>query len=101
VKFTVTMECEGCGEKFAGQADHLVDAVTGMVVAATKADHAGGPMNQELESLAQKAGDVNAVGEVLEVLGLEPGDVEIMPVLTKKQFLDMMRTGKPPEEQSP
>jgi hypothetical protein len=95
VKFTVTMECEGCGEKFVGQAEHLVDAVTGMVGSAAKGDHAGGPMNLELEALAGKAGDVNAVGSVLEVLGLNPSQVVVMDTEELRKHLSKT----PPKEE--
>jgi hypothetical protein len=96
VKFTVTMECEGCEQRFVGQAEHLVDAVTGMVGSAAEADHAGGPMNQELEALATKADDVNAVGSVLDALGLKPGDVQIMEPISMDQLRAMLRGEGPP-----
>jgi hypothetical protein len=78
VKFTVTMECEGCGQKFVGQAEHLVDAVGHLVKSATEGDHAGGKMNQELEALAAKAQSVNKVNDVLGALGMSPSQVVVM-----------------------
>lgn len=70
MKYMVTMECEGCGEKFVGQGEHLVDAVGHMVKSASDGGHANERLNQELAALAQKAEDVNVVDGVLTSLGL-------------------------------
>ncbi len=75
MKFTVTMECGDCGGKFAGQGEHLVDAVGAMVKSAADGDHAADRMNQELAALAQKAEGVNMVDGLLTVLGLDPSHV--------------------------
>ena len=70
MKFTVTMECGDCHEKFAGQGEHLVEAVGHMVKSAADGEHAHDRLNQELAALAQKAEDVNIVDGVLTSLGL-------------------------------
>lgn len=95
MKFTVTMECEGCGQKFVGQAEHLVDAVGHLVMSATEGDHAGGPLNQELGALASKAQDVNAVSEVLGALGLEEGQVVVMD---KTELIEHLKKREKPDD---
>lgn len=95
MKFIVTMECEGCGQKFVGSAEHLVEAVGHLVMSATEGDHAGGPLNQELEALAGKASDVNAVSEVLGVMGLEPGQVVVMD---KSELIEHLKKREKPDE---
>jgi hypothetical protein len=89
MRFTVTMKCAKCGEKFVGQDEHLVDAVTHMVESAAAGNHDGKHLNQELQALAQKAKEVNVVGSILDVLGLEPGQVMMVDIV------------KPPEKEEP
>lgn len=89
MEFTVTMKCSKCGEKFAGQAEHLVDAVTHMVESAAAGKHVTTGLNQELEALSGKAEEVNIVGSILDALGLEPGQVHIIDdpgLMTQKEF---------------
>lgn len=87
MKFTVSLECTSCGQKFVGQDEHLVDAVTHMVESASAGEHDGKALNQELQALAQKAQEVNVVGGILDVLGLEPGQVMMVDIV------------KPPEKE--
>ncbi len=76
MKFTVTMECGDCHEKFSGQGEHLVDAVGAMVKSAYDGEHAHDRMNQELAALAQKAEQVNVVDGILTSLGMVIVDLE-------------------------
>ena len=78
MQFTVTMVCEKCGEKFVGQDEHLETAVGHMVKSAYDGGHANDAMNLELQALADKADGVNAVSDVLGVLGLDPSQVVVM-----------------------
>lgn len=94
MEFTVTMKCSKCDQKFAGQAEHLVDAVTHMVESAAAGKHVTDRLNQELESLSQKAEEVNIVGGILDVLGLEPHQVHIIDeesVMTQKEFHEFIQ----------
>ena len=94
MEFTVTMRCSKCGEKFAGQDEHLVQAISAMVKSAYDGEHAHDRMNQELESLSQKAEEVNIVGGILDVLGLEPHQVHIIDeesVMTQKEFHEFIQ----------
>ena len=94
MEFTVTMKCSKCGEKFAGQAEHLVDAVTHMVESAAAGKHVTKRLNQELEALSQKAEEVNIVGGILDVLGLEPGQVHIIDdpgEMTQQEFHEFIQ----------
>ena len=89
MEFTVTMKCSKCEQKFSGQAEHLVDAVTHMVESAAAGDHVSRALNEELAALVGKAEEVNAVGSILEALGLEPGQVHIIDdpgLMTQKEF---------------
>ena len=78
MKFTVTMECGECGQKFAGQDEHLERAVGNMVKSAYDGDHAHDKMNLELAALAEKAKSVNAVDGLLSAMGLHRGEVTII-----------------------
>ncbi len=89
MKFTVTMECGECGQKFAGQDEHLERAVGNMVKSAYDGDHAHDKMNLELAALAQKAENVNMVDGVLTSLGLSMGEVTI---------IDLVDPGEPDAE---
>ena len=79
MQFTVTMTCGDCGAKFAGQGEHLVDAVGAMVKSAYDADHAKDRMNQELAALADKAAEVNTMDGLLSSLGLVIVDLNKPP----------------------
>lgn len=107
MEFTVTMKCSKCDQKFSGQAEHLVDAVTHMVESAAAGEHTTKKLNQELAALSQKAEGVNIVGGILDVLGLEPGkvtmiDIEEDAVMTQKEFQEFIqkhRDGDKPDGQ--
>ncbi|MCK5650397.1 MAG: hypothetical protein KAJ42_03425 [Gemmatimonadetes bacterium] len=89
MEFTVTMKCSKCDQKFAGQGEHLVDAVTHMVESAAAGKHITKRLNKELEALSGKAEEVNIVGGILDILGLEPGQVHIIDdpgMMTQEEF---------------
>lgn len=94
MQFSVTMSCGECGRKFAGQGEHLVDAVGAMVKSAYEGNHAKDRMNQELEALAHKAEGVNAVDSVLSALGLEI----VGPPLTQEQFEEFLEEHRDGDE---
>ncbi len=76
------------------KAEHLVDAVTHMVESAAAGDHVTKKLNVELGALSQKAEEVNAVGSILDALGLEPGQVHIIDdpgLLTQKEFQEFIQ----------
>jgi hypothetical protein len=88
------MKCAKCGESFVGQDEHLVEAVTHMVESAAAGNHDGKYLNQELAALTQKAQEVNIVGGIMDVLGLEPGQVHIIDqdnVMTQKEFQEFIQ----------
>jgi hypothetical protein len=105
MEFTVTMTCSKCDQKFSGQAEHLVDAVTHMVESAAAGDHVTDKLSQELGALSGKAGAVNIVGSIIDVLGLEPHQVHIIDqedVMTQKEFQEFIqkhRDGEKPDGQ--
>jgi hypothetical protein len=94
MEFQVSMTCSKCGQVFAGRDEHLVDAVTHMVESAAAGDHVTKRLNQELGALSAKAEEVNIVGGILDVLGLEAGDVHIIDeesVMTQKEFQEFIQ----------
>ena len=104
MSFTVTMKCSKCDQVFVGQDEHLVDAVTHMVESAAAGKHVTKRLNQELEALSGKAEEVNIVGGILDVLGLEPGQVHIIDdpgQMTQQEFHEFIqkhRDGDKPDE---
>ncbi len=85
MKFTVTMECGECKQKFVGQGEHLVDAVGTMVKSAYEGDHAKDRMNAELAALAEKAEEVNVVDGLLTALGLSRGEITIIDLVDPEE----------------
>lgn len=67
-KYTITMDCQGCGKSFIGVSEHLVDAIKALTVSVGMEDGHHLILGQELRLIGEQAIAVEAEVTILDII---------------------------------